>query len=68
MFDFLGGDILHFTDLENRFGRDSAYVILRTLERFEGVQEEWVSGMTREDRFKNVFRLMSENVKHQTRH
>jgi len=59
---------LQFADLEDRFGRDSAYVILRMIERFEGVREEWVANLSREDRLKNVFRLMAANVLYQTKH
>jgi hypothetical protein len=59
---------LEFDDLEDRFGRENAYAILRALERFEGVREEWVSNMSREERLENVFRLMAESVRYQTRH
>ncbi len=61
-------DALEFTDLETRFGRDSAFSILRTLEQFEGVLEERVSKLSFEDRLKNVIRLMKENIRVQTRH
>lgn len=60
--------LLNFTDLETRYGQEQAYAILRVLEQFEGVQEEWVAKMSREDRLDNVFRLMSENILYQTRH
>jgi hypothetical protein len=68
MLDDYSDDPLCLTDLEDRFGQDGAYVILRTLEKFEGVREEWVSGMSREARLNNVLRLMGESVLHQTRH
>ncbi|HEU0118826.1 MAG TPA: hypothetical protein VFR09_09360 [Alphaproteobacteria bacterium] len=59
---------LDFTDLETRFGRDNAFTILRTLEQFEGVVESRVSNLSFEDRLQNVFRLMKENMRYQTRH
>ena len=68
MFDKQSSETIEFTDLENRFGRESAYAILRTLERFEGVREDWVANLSREERLNNVFRLMAENVRYQTRH
>ena len=57
-----------FTDLESRFGRDSAFAILRTLEQFEGVSEARVATLSFEDRLKNVFAVMKENLRCQTRH
>lgn len=59
---------LDFIDLESRFGRDNAVAILRTLEQFEGVVEARVSKLPLEERMKNVFRLMRENMRYQTRH
>jgi hypothetical protein len=59
---------LAFTDLEFRFGRDNAFVILRTLEQFEGVREERVARLSFEDRLTNVLRLMKESIRVQTRH
>ena len=59
---------LDFADLESRFGRASAFAILRTLEQFEGVREERVAALPVEERLKNVFRLMRENIRFQTRH
>jgi hypothetical protein len=61
-------DMLHFADLEDRFGSDSAYAILRTLEIFEGVREDWVKNLSHEERLDNVIRLMGENIRYQTRH
>ncbi|MGE3622651.1 MAG: hypothetical protein AB7H77_02080 [Bdellovibrionales bacterium] len=59
---------LAFEDIESRFGRENAFVILRTLERFEGVVEERVAKLSIDERFKNVLRLMKENMRIQTRH
>ena len=60
---------IEFADLENRFGRDNAIAILRTLEQFEGVREERVAALPVEERLRNVFRLMRENARYlQTRH
>lgn len=59
---------LDFIELENRFGRDNAYSILRTLEQFEGVSESHVAALSFDDRLQNVFRLMKENQRYQTRH
>ncbi len=57
-----------FDDLEARFGAETAYVILRTLEEFEGISFVHVAGLTPEDRLKNVFAVMRENLRYQTRH
>lgn len=57
-----------FDDLQNRFGYENAYAILRTLEQFEGVVEERVSRLSFESRLQNVFKLMQENMRLQTRH
>lgn len=59
---------LDFIELESRFGHENAFTILRTLERFEGVIEARVSKLSYEDRLRNVFRLMKENMQYQTRH
>ncbi|MFY9288150.1 MAG: hypothetical protein WAO98_06575 [Alphaproteobacteria bacterium] len=59
---------LEFNELESRFGRDNAISILRTLEQFEGIVEARVTRLSNEDRLKNVFRLMRENMRYQTRH
>ncbi len=59
---------LDFIDLESRFGRDNALAILSMLEQFEGVLEVRVSKLPPEERMKNVFRLMKENMRYQTRH
>jgi len=61
-------DVMDFTELETRFGRESACAILRSLEQFEGVIEERVAKLSYEDRLKNVMRLMKENMRYQTRH
>lgn len=60
--------VLEFSDLESRFGRDNAFSILRTLEQFEGISEIRVSKLSHEERLKNVFALMKENMRYQTRH
>ncbi len=59
---------LVFSDLESRFGRESAFAILRTLEQFEGVLEARVTKLSFEERLENVFRMMKENIRYQTRH
>jgi hypothetical protein len=59
---------LAYNDLETRFGRDNAMMILRMLEQFEGVIEERVIKLSIDERFKNVLRLMKENMRNQTRH
>lgn len=64
----LTGEVLEFGELEIRFGRDNAFSILRTLEQFEGIAEERVARLPVEERLKNVFRLMKENMRYQTRH
>jgi hypothetical protein len=60
--------LINFGELETRFGRDSAFAILRTLEQFEGIHEDRVAKLSFEDRLRNVFRLMKENMRYQTRH
>jgi hypothetical protein len=59
---------IHFADLEDRFGKDNASVILRALEQFEGILEESVVKLSFEERLENVFRIMAENMLYQTRH
>ncbi len=59
---------IEFNDLESRFGRESACAILRTLEQFEGISETRVNRLSYNERLKNVFRLMKENIRYQTRH
>ena len=59
---------LNFGDLESRFGRDSAFAILRALEQFEGISEARVSRLSYEERLRNVFRLMKDSMRYQTRH
>lgn len=59
---------IDFSDLETRFGRDNAFAILLALEQFEGITEARVNRLSFEERLKNVFRLMKENIRYQTRH
>lgn len=59
---------LRFDDLETRYGRVHAVAILKTLERFEGVREERVTKLSCDERLKNVFRVMKESMRYQTRH
>jgi hypothetical protein len=59
---------IEFNDLEDRFGRENALTILRTLEQFEGIREERVAALPAAERLRNVFRLMKDNVRLQTRH
>ncbi len=68
MLNKANGEALCYSDLVERFGSESAMAILKTLEQFEGVREEWVSGMSKEERLDNVYRLMGESVLYQTRH
>jgi len=60
--------LLDFSELENRFGKDNAFSILRTLEQFEGVPEIRVATLSYDERLQNVFALMKENIRYQTRH
>jgi hypothetical protein len=59
---------LDFIELENRFGMDNARVILRTLEKFEGIPEYRVAKLSYEDRLNNVISVMKDNIRCQTRH
>lgn len=59
---------LDFDDLECRFGRENAVAILRALEQFEGISEAGVRTLPLDERMKNVFSLMLENMRYQTRH
>lgn len=59
---------MNFSDLEMRYGYDAAVAIVKTLEQFEGVVESRVSRLSPEMRLENVMKLMSENVRPQTRH
>jgi len=59
---------LDFDDLQTRFGLDNAVAILRALEQFEGISEANVRALPLEQRMKNVFSLMMENMRCQTRH
>lgn len=61
-------DQLPYEDLVMRYGCHDAQVILKSLEQFEGIREEFVSGLSNEERLRNVFRMMSENLHYQTRH
>jgi hypothetical protein len=61
-------EIIEFVELESRFGRENALAILRTLEQFEGVREERVANLSHEDRLRNVFSVMKDNSRAQTRH
>jgi hypothetical protein len=57
-----------FGDLETRYGRESACAILKVLEQFEGVHEAQVAKMSYDERLDQVFYLMQDNLKYQTRH
>ncbi len=59
---------LDFLDLEDRFGRDNACAILRTLEQFEGISEGRVVKLSYEERLRNVMSAMKDNIRYQTRH
>jgi len=60
--------VVQFSELEDRYGRDSAYAILRTLEQFEGVYEQQVTNFSFEERLQNVLQLMKDGMRYQTRH
>ncbi len=66
--DNKGSYLVEFSDLELRFGRENAFAILRTLEQFEGVSESLVTKLSWEERLQNVFALMQESMRYQTRH
>jgi hypothetical protein len=59
---------LDFSELKDRFGQDHAVNILRTLEQFEGIPEPRVTNLSFEQRLENVFLMMKENMRFQTRH
>ena len=61
-------DQLNYGDLEDRFGRDSARAILRTLEQFEGIVDARVANLSFDDRMRNVLAVMRDNIRFQTRH
>lgn len=61
-------DQFPYADLVVRYGDHEAKLILKALERFEGIREELVATLSEEERLQNVFRLMSENLHYQTRH
>jgi hypothetical protein len=65
---FLDMPALEFKELEDRYGHENACAILRTLEQIEGVQEADVAQFTWQDRLKNVFELMKDGLRFQTRH
>ena len=59
---------IEFLDLESRYGYDNAYAILRVLEQFEGVAESCVRDLSCNERLQNVFRMMTDNMRYETRH
>lgn len=59
---------LKFQELEERYGHENARAILKSLEQFEGVVEEEVARFSLQDRLSNVFELMKEGMRFQTRH
>ena len=59
---------MRFHELEERYGHENACAILRTLEQFEGVKEEDVAKVSLQERLSNVFDLMKEGLRFQTRH
>lgn len=70
MIDNINFDVtqIEFFDLESRYGLDNACAILRVLEQFEGIAESGVKKLSYEERLQNVFRLMKDNMRYQTRH
>ena len=61
-------DIMPFDDLVTRYGASHADLILKSLERFEGIREDYVKNLSPDERMRNVFQLMTENMAFQTRH
>ena len=59
---------IDFEELEDRYGHENARAILRTLEIFEGVKEAEVVKISWQDRLRNVFDLMNDNARFQTKH
>lgn len=59
---------IDFAELEDRYGHENACAILRTLEQFEGVKEADVAKFSWQDRLRNVFDLMKDGIRFQTRH
>lgn len=59
---------MNFSDLEVRYGYDAAMMIVKTLEQFEGIVESRVARLPPEIRLENVLRVMSENLRPQTKH
>jgi len=60
--------LIEFTELEERFGHENAFAILRMLEQFEGIAESKVTKLSCHERLRNVFSLMHDNMRYQTRH
>lgn len=59
---------IEFHELEDLYGHEEACAILRALEQFEGVKEAEAARFSWQDRLKNVFDLMKEGIRYQTRH
>ena len=59
---------MDFDELEDRYGHDNACAILRTMEQFEGIKEEDVAKFSWQDRLRNVFDIMKDGIRFQTRH
>jgi hypothetical protein len=68
LLDDAENEAMPFDDLVTRYGSSDATIILKALERFEGIREDYVKGLSNEERLRNVFRVMSENLQYQTRH
>ncbi len=59
---------IEFNELEDRYGYENACAIVRTLEQFEGVNEKEVTKFSLQERLQNVFDLMKDGIRYQTRH
>ena len=62
------GTAMRFTEMEERFGKESATVILKALEKFEGIASESVVKLSPEERLDNVYERIAEDMMYQTRH
>ena len=60
--------LVDFEGLVHGLGLTDAVAVLRTLEVFEGINENTVSGLSYWDRYDNVIDVMQENSRYQTSH
>ncbi len=57
-----------FIELARSFGFDNVCLVLRALERLEGIDEQYVASLSYPDRMRNVISTMKYNMRFQTRH